>query len=185
MPKRFPKEFRDDVVRVARSGKFTHQEIAHDFQISVSTLKRWLDQADVDDVLKNGLTSSEQDELGTGRDRPVAPRQPASRDGERDSASRRRLLRQGRPPKIKLPLVRELADEGFPVVLTCGVLGFARQSYYEWLENPISQRDWDDAHLANELFDLHHDDPPFGYRFLCDELKDRGHVVGENRVHDS
>ncbi len=67
--------------------------------------------------------------------------------------------------------------------LTCGVLGFARQSYYEWLAEPISQRDWDDAHLANELFDLHRDDPPFGYRFLADELKDRGHVVGENRVH--
>ena len=63
------------------------------------------------------------------------------------------------------------------------MLGFARQSYYEWLACPISQRDWDDAHLANELFDLHRDDPPFGYRFLTDELKDRGHHVGENRVH--
>ena len=84
---------------------------------------------------------------------------------------------------MKFPLVRELADEGFPVVLTCGVLGFARQSYYEWLAEPVSMRDWDDAHLANELFDLHLDDPPFGYRFLADELKDRGHHVGENRVH--
>ena len=84
---------------------------------------------------------------------------------------------------MKFPLVRELAHEGFPVALTCGVLGFARQNYYEWLAGPISQRDWDDAHLANELFDLHRDDPPFGYRFLCDELKDRGHEVGENRVH--
>ena len=84
---------------------------------------------------------------------------------------------------MKFPLVQDLADEGFPVVLTCGVLGFARQSYYEWLENPISQRDWDDAHVANTLFDLHHNDPPFGYRFLADELKDRGHRVGENRVH--
>ena len=35
MPKRFPKEFRDDVVRVARSGKFTHDEVAHDFNISL------------------------------------------------------------------------------------------------------------------------------------------------------
>ena len=84
---------------------------------------------------------------------------------------------------MKFPLVRELADEGFPVALTCGVLGFARQSYYEWLTDPICERDWVDAHLANELFDLHADDPPFGYRFLADELKDRGHLVGENRVH--
>jgi transposase InsO family protein len=84
---------------------------------------------------------------------------------------------------MMFPLVRDLAAEGFPVRLTCGVLGFARQSYYEWLAEPFSTRDWDDAHLANELFDLHADDPPFGYRFLADELKDRGHAVGENRVH--
>ena len=84
---------------------------------------------------------------------------------------------------MKFPLVQELADEGYPVVLTCGVLGFTRQSYYEWLESPISQRDWDDAHLANELKALLQDDPPFGYRFLADELKDRGHQVGESRVH--
>jgi transposase len=63
MPKRFPKEFRDDVVRVARSDKFTHDEVAHDFNISLSSLKRWLHQADVDDGLKGGLTSTEQDEV--------------------------------------------------------------------------------------------------------------------------
>ena len=63
MPKRFPKEFRDDVVRVARSGKFTHEEIAHDFQVSASSPKRWLDQANVDDGLKDGLKTSEQDEI--------------------------------------------------------------------------------------------------------------------------
>ena len=40
MPKHFPKEFKDDVVRVARSGKFTHEEVAHDFQISTSSLMR-------------------------------------------------------------------------------------------------------------------------------------------------
>ena len=57
MPKRFPKEFRDDVVRVARSGEPTHQEIAHDFNISLSSPKRWLSQADFDDGLKDGPTS--------------------------------------------------------------------------------------------------------------------------------
>jgi len=63
MPKRFPKEFKDDVVRVARSGKLTHEEIAHDFNISLSSLKRWLRQADVDDGLQSGLTTTEQEEV--------------------------------------------------------------------------------------------------------------------------
>lgn len=42
---------------------------------------------------------------------------------------------------------------------------------------------WNDAHLLNELVDLHADDPEFGYRFLHDELVTAGHTVGANRVH--
>ena len=62
-PKRFPKEFKDDVVQVVRSGRLTHEEVAHDFNISLSSLKRWLAQADIDDGVKDGLTSTEQQEI--------------------------------------------------------------------------------------------------------------------------
>jgi putative transposase len=49
------------------------------------------------------------------------------------------------------PLVRELAAEKIPVAVTCRVLGFSKQAYYKWQANPVSQRDWDDAHLINEV----------------------------------
>src|SRR3954465_15136239 len=80
------------------------------------------------------------------------------------------------------PLVRELAAERIPVAVTCRVLGFTKQAYYKWLAHPISQRDWDDAHLINAAVDIHADDPAFGYRFIADELRERGIAVGENRV---
>ena len=38
---------------------------------------------------------------------------------------------------MKYPLVRELAAEGFPVRLTCGVLKLAPQPYYRWLKSPV------------------------------------------------
>ena len=41
--------------------------------------------------------------------------------------------------------------------------------------DPVSQRDWDDAHLINAAVDIHADDPAFGYRFIADELARRGH----------
>ncbi len=63
MSKNFPKEFKDDVVRVARSGKFTLDEVAHDFNISTSSVKRWVLQADIDEGLKGGLTTTEQEEV--------------------------------------------------------------------------------------------------------------------------
>jgi putative transposase len=80
------------------------------------------------------------------------------------------------------PLVRDLAVKGIPVTVTCGVLGFSPQGYYRWLADPVSQRDWDDAHLLNAIIDIHADDPEFGYRFICDELHEAGFAVGENRV---
>jgi putative transposase len=80
------------------------------------------------------------------------------------------------------PLVRELAAEKIPVAVTCRVLGFSKQAFYKWQANPVSQRDWDDAHLINAAYDIHRDDPAFGYRFIADELRERGLQVGENRV---
>ena len=43
------------------------------------------------------------------------------------------------------PLVRELADDGVPVVVSCRVLGLARQPYYRWLEQPITDDQLDAA----------------------------------------
>jgi transposase InsO family protein len=80
------------------------------------------------------------------------------------------------------PLVRELAAENIPVAVTCRVLGFTKQAFYKWQANPVSQRDWDDAHLINAALDIHADDPAFGYRFIADELRERGIAAGENRV---
>ena len=83
---------------------------------------------------------------------------------------------------MSYPLVRDLAAEGFPVRLTCGVLGFSTQGYYAWLAAPVSDRDLTDAYLTNALLDAHGDDPAFGYRFLADELEQAGIEVGERRV---
>jgi transposase InsO family protein len=83
---------------------------------------------------------------------------------------------------MKFPLVRDLAAEGFPVRLTCGVLGFSAQAFYKWQTQPCSTRDYDDAHLVNAIRDVHEDDPEFGYRFIADELERAGHSVGERRV---
>ena len=83
---------------------------------------------------------------------------------------------------MMFPLVRDLAAEGIPVRLTCGVLGFSPQAFYKWRTRPVCGRDWHDAHLTNAIVDVHGDDPEFGYRFIADELDQIGHQVGERRV---
>ena len=81
------------------------------------------------------------------------------------------------------PLVQDLAADKIPVAVTCRVLGFSKQAFYKWQANPVSQRDWDDAHLINAAIDIHHDDPEFGYRFIADELADQGVRASRNRVN--
>ena len=65
MPKPFPKEFRDDVVAVARRREpgVTLKQIATDFGISESTLTNWLTRADREDGLKPGPTAEQSAEL--------------------------------------------------------------------------------------------------------------------------
>ena len=63
MPKKFPPEFKRDVVRVARRGDLTLNEVAADFDVSVESVRRWMRQADVDDGVKDGLTTAEQAEV--------------------------------------------------------------------------------------------------------------------------
>jgi putative transposase len=80
------------------------------------------------------------------------------------------------------PLVRELAVDGIAVTVTCRVLKITRQPYYRWLANTVTDAEWDDAHLANAVFDAHRDDPEFGYRFLADEVRHGGFEVCDRTV---
>ena len=65
MPKPFPREFREDVVRVARSrdSKTTLEQIAEDFGIHATTLTKWLRRADVEAGVKPGTSEAEASEV--------------------------------------------------------------------------------------------------------------------------
>jgi transposase-like protein len=61
----YPKEFRDDVVAVARRREpgVTLQQVAEDFGVSHASLSNWLRQADVEDGKRPGLSEDERAEL--------------------------------------------------------------------------------------------------------------------------
>ena len=63
MPKAFPREFRRDVIAVARKREAPISQIARDFGISEACLHRWLKIADIDDRARPGTTSTESAEL--------------------------------------------------------------------------------------------------------------------------
>jgi transposase len=64
MPRPYPREFREDVIRVARSRDpgVRLKDIAADFGISESCLTNWLTKADREDGVRPGPTSAELDD---------------------------------------------------------------------------------------------------------------------------
>ena len=60
MPTPYPKEFRRDVIAVARKGELSIAQIARDFGVSESCIARWLKVADREDGLV-GRSSSDED----------------------------------------------------------------------------------------------------------------------------
>lgn len=71
MPKPYPREFRDDVVRVARDREpgVTIEQIARDFGVHPMTLQKWMRRADIDEGTKPGQTRAESVELREARKR--------------------------------------------------------------------------------------------------------------------
>lgn len=55
VPKPFPKEFREDVIRVYRDSDASMAQVAKDFGISPSCLKRWLT---IDERKSSGSSAS-------------------------------------------------------------------------------------------------------------------------------
>ena len=69
MPKAYPQEFREDVVRIARQGELTYAQIARDFGVSETCVSNWVRKADVEDGKRPGTTAAEAAELREARKR--------------------------------------------------------------------------------------------------------------------
>ncbi len=64
MPRPYPREFRDDVVAVARRREpgVALKQVAEDFGISEASLTNWLKRADIEDGTRAGSTAADQAE---------------------------------------------------------------------------------------------------------------------------
>ncbi|MEW2111566.1 IS3 family transposase [Streptomyces albidoflavus] len=181
MPRPYPREFREDVVRVARNREpgVTLEQIAADFGVHPITLSKWLRRADTDEGDAGPApVSGESAELREARKRIRLLEQ--ENEVLRSAAA---YLSQANLPKMMYPLIRDLAaaaaPDRVPVAVTCRVLNLARQPYYRWLASPVTDTELAEAHRANALFDAHRDDPEFGHRFLADEARAAGEAMAE------
>lgn len=71
MPRPYSREFREDVIRVARNREpgVRLRDVAADFGFSGSCLVGWLKRADVEDGIKPGVTGAELADLREAKKR--------------------------------------------------------------------------------------------------------------------
>lgn len=69
MAKPYPKEFRDDVVAVARKGHAPLSQVAKDFGISEGSLTNWMQKADIEGGHRPGLSEADRVELREAKKR--------------------------------------------------------------------------------------------------------------------
>ena len=87
MAKRYPREFRDDVVRAARQRQGPLTQVARDFGISDATLYEWMRKADVEDGVR------------LGRPRPASCASFAAATGSWNKKSRSRCAQRPTSPR--------------------------------------------------------------------------------------
>jgi transposase len=63
VPRPYPPEFRQRAIELARSGTVPVTQVARDLGIADSCLRNWLRQDDIDQGRKEGLSTSERQEL--------------------------------------------------------------------------------------------------------------------------
>lgn len=58
----FTNQFKAEVVALVRQEDRSIGRICKDMDLTVSAVRRWVEQADIDEGLKNGMTSAEREE---------------------------------------------------------------------------------------------------------------------------
>lgn len=147
MPKPYPREFREDVVRVARNrdADVTLAQMARDFSD-----QRILSGRLVEEGRRRGRHEIAGERGRRCREPGIEVTGTSSGAGERGPAPRGGVPRAGEPAgKMMFPLDRKLAADGFGVAVTCRVLNIARQPYYRWLAGPVTEAELVEAYRAN------------------------------------
>ena len=67
MPRAYPQEFKDDVVRIVRQGELTIAQVARDFGISETSVSNWVAKADVEDGRVAGVFAAARNVTETRR----------------------------------------------------------------------------------------------------------------------
>jgi putative transposase len=67
----------------------------------------------------------------------------------------------------------------------CTIMSVSESSYYRWVQNPVSKTNLRHYELDTEITGIfNHHQRRYGAKRICEELKDKGWSVTENKVSE-
>ena len=120
-----------------------------DLDLTETAVRAWVRQAEIDSGERDGLTTTEREELAQLRreNRVCAKRAPSSHAGDG-------FLHQGDPVNV-FPFVEAEKAEQRKVAKATELLEVSRSAYYEWLKQTPSRRRLADDELARRIAEFH------------------------------
>ncbi|MGV1015515.1 MAG: IS3 family transposase [Methyloceanibacter sp.] len=174
----FTEEYKAGVVDLCRSGGRSMAEVARDLDLTESSVRRWVSQAEIDAGRREGLTTDEREELVRLRRENRVLRE------ERDILRRANgFFRQGDPVNVYPFIEAEKVTPAGNVRKACLLLGVSRAAYYAWSAGTPSARALRDEELLTEILAAHKASRgTYGAPRIHRALRKRGRSVSRKRV---
>ncbi|WP_324717993.1 IS3 family transposase [Carboxydochorda subterranea] len=147
----YPPEFRAEAERLVRTSGKTQKEIAADLGVSTESLRKWVRQAQMDAGEREGLTTTEREELQRLRRENRILRE------ERAILKKPRgLLCSGdRPDPVAAFRFVEHPKAEHAVAMRCRVRDVSTSGYDAWRRRPPSRRAQQDRALMDRIRAIH------------------------------
>ena len=193
-PRKYDQETRDRAVRMyqdrrrdfpAESALQARRRVGELLDVKPETLRGWIERAEIDAGQRPGCA-----QLGRGPDQGAGAGERRAAPGERDPQDGVGVFRRGgaRPPTALIVDYIDAHRDRFGVEPICQVLSehdvsIAPSSYYARKALPISDADWDDAHMANAALNIWRANRSvYGADKLATAMRKAGHDVGRDQV---
>ncbi|MCP4244893.1 MAG: IS3 family transposase [bacterium] len=175
--RQFTPEFKADVVRLCQSGTESIGEVCRRLELTETAVRRWVKQAEVDEVggTPEALSTSEREELARLR------RENRRLKMEREILKKANgLLREGK--LVRFEFIHE-KKAVFPLTVLCSVMRVSRSGYYRWLGSEPSERQLREERRVMRIRAVYNKSRrTYGSPRVCAELRKKGEVISPKTV---